>query len=530
MALRFTNALTFGAAAAALAACSPDYTAALTVWTPYAADGAATDTASLSDASDGATADLAELAGEEVESADGLDSFGAVDADGSPTDTAPADAGADTQGYAEVLYDAIQAFDLAAPADLGTNYDPDIWQELPWQPETAVDSQTDSGSVTWPDADAGGGVEIDAQADVAADGQADIEADAATDAAADGFLDAATDAVAEVLDTAPADAADDAAADAAIDTGDDVASDAAGDSWGDAAVELDTTADAETPCGASCDDGEACTADICLDNGQCSHVTQANGSLCAEGTCELGICSRNSPSQAGQSCLTLRQTHGDAQTGVWWLDPDGPFGVWQPYAAWCDMQFLGGGWTLLLKVDAKGQLGYDSPLWTSIATLNPGWPRLDQPEAKLDSYWSVAIGELSVHLTTGNTDKTLVFGLKGTSLFHLIKADKPVTTDLPISAWTGLLAGAQLQSGCTAQGLNVAPGKSAQSLYNYARVRIGVVGNSEGDCFSPDSRLGLGGAGGTCGQDAALTSGNAAGCYGGADSSNLPAFGYVLGR
>ena len=505
MGSRLTKALTLAAVAAALSACSPDYVAATTVWTPLAADSAAADTASPSDSADGESADLSELASEEVEIADGWDGPDAADVDASPSDAGQTDVGADIQGYAEVQYDTVQAFDLGEPADLGGTYDPDIWQELPWQPETAADSQTDSGS----DAEPPGDVQLvdsDVQADAEADAQADAEGDVDTDAQADAEADTG------------ADAQTDAAADSGVDTAT------------DAGANLDSTADAGNPCGASCDDGEPCTADLCLGNGQCSHVTQANGSLCAEGTCQLGICSRNSPSQAGQSCLTLRQSQADAQTGVWWLDPDGPFGVWQPYAAWCDMQFLGGGWTLLIKVDAKGQLGYDSPLWTSIATLNPGWPRIDQPEAKLDSYWSVAISELSVHMATGNIDKSLVFILKGTSLFHLIKDDKLVTPELPISAWGILLTGAQLQSGCMTHGLNVAPGKSAQSLYNYARVRIGVVGNSEGDCFSPDSRLGLGGAGGTCGQEPALTSGNAAGCYSGSETSNLPAFGYVMGR
>ena len=523
---RLTKALTFAAAAAALSACSPDYTAALTVWTPYATDSGAGDTGWPSDTADEASADLAELAGEELEIADGWDVSDAADVDAAPSDAGQTDAGADSQGYAEVQYDTVQAFDLGAPADLGTPYDPDIWEELPWQPETAADSQTDSAGDTQPGDDGQGDVAVDA----ADDAQTDVAVDAADDAKADTDGDADSDAQAD----AEGDVDADAQADAEGDTGADAQTDAAADSWvdtaTDAGADLDSAADAATPCGGSCDDGEPCTADLCLDNGQCSHVAQANGSLCAEGTCELGICSRNSPSQAGQSCLTLRQAQSDAQTGVWWLDPDGPFGVWQPYAAWCDMQFLGGGWTLLIKVDAKGQLGYDSPLWTSIATLNPGRPRIDQPEAKLDSYWSVAISELSVHMATGNIDKALIFSLKGTSLFHLIKDDKPVTPELPISAWGILLTGEQLQSGCMTHGLNVAPGKSAQSLYNYARVRIGVVGNSEADCFSPDSRLGLGGAGGTCGQDAALTSGNAAGCYSGAETNNLPAFGYVLGR
>lgn len=448
------------------------------------------------------------------------------------------------------VFDSVSGYDQLARGDLGQRYDPDVWQELPSPSD--VSAQADVGSDAAPD------LATDAVPDTGADAPAD-QADSAVDASgpddsispvdifdaadeAGASSDGAADSAAEIVADAPpevvtdidtqADTTPDAAMEVAYDA--DASADAGQvDSDADSDADSDSVADADTgpTCTAnSCDDGEPCTVDSCSVGGNCTHFALPTATACMGGSCQQGICSRNTPALAGTSCKQLMQSTAGAQTGVWWLDPDGPFGVWQPYAVWCDMVAEGGGWTLLLKVLAAGELGYDSPLWTSITTLNPGHPRLDEQEGKFDSYWSVPHSELRIGMHVGNQVAWLVLPLQATSLFHLIKDDKPLTTALPTAKWLGLLPGTKMQDGCQAQGLNIDPGKGKTALYNYARVRIGLVGNAESDCQTPDSRIGLGGAGGTCGQSAAMTCGNAAGCFDGALTVNQPAIGYVLAR
>ena len=50
------------------------------------------------------------------------------------------------------------------------------------------------------------------------------------------------------------------------------------------------------------------------------------------------------------------------------------------------------------------------------------------------------------------------------------------------SKWLNLLSGSRLQQYCSGEGINV-----------LSKVRIGIVGNNEHDCATPDSFLGVGG-------------------------------------
>ena len=92
------------------------------------------------------------------------------------------------------------------------------------------------------------------------------------------------------------------------------------------------------------------------------------------------------------------------------------------------------------------------------------------------------------------------------------------------AAWKGLIAGSSLQPNCNAEGFNVAP------LKKWSMVRIGIIGNNENDCGTPDSRLGFGGAGNACGEDAGNTCGNEARCGGDLGNASYKAFGYVFAR
>ncbi len=488
-----------------------------------------------------------------------------------PETVAETAAGPDLPAVADApVFDQFATGDAATAGDLGVApFDASVFAELP-VPDGGVAPELPDGDVAQPVEDApppaetatldsadGASATDTASVDAPSSDQTAAEAGADADAALDGGTDAAqpkdvgpeidggpiadtvgADTPPEVVaDTDGTDAATAEVADSAADTGQEVndvtpaetVQDSQPDSEGDAGSGDATEETSEACIAGSCDDGEPCTQDACQPNGTCSHLTQADGSACVDGTCQLGLCSRNTPQTYGLSCLTLKNTIALAKTGVWWLDPDGPFTPVTPFAAWCDMDGDGGGWTLLVKVASAGsELGYDAPAWTSIATLHPERPRLDHREAKLTSFWSMPFQQLRVGMKSDKQTAWLVATIQASSLFHLLKDDKFVALTVPVSNWLGLLPGAGLQSGCLAVGLNVRP--SGSSPFDYARTRIGVVGNDALDCATPDSRLGIGLGGTTCGQSVAVTAGNAAGCLPSGQVVNKPATGYVFAR
>ena len=59
-------------------------------------------------------------------------------------------------------------------------------------------------------------------------------------------------------------------------------------------------------------------------------------------------------------------------------------------------------------------------------------------------------------------------------------------------------------------------------------MRIGIIGNQENECHSPDSRIGIGGAGTHCGQDNSNSVGNTAKCHPDNGNKNIKSFGYVF--
>jgi hypothetical protein len=90
--------------------------------------------------------------------------------------------------------------------------------------------------------------------------------------------------------------------------------------------------------------------------------------------------------------------------------------------------------------------------------------------------------------------------------------------------WLSLTSVSSLQPNCNFGGMNVDP--TAGSPSN-ARTRLGIVGNEQGDCTSPDSYMGIGNDGATCGLPTYYV-GNSAGCT--ASPTATAAFAYVYVR
>lgn len=263
-----------------------------------------------------------------------------------------------------------------------------------------------------------------------------------------------------------------------------------------------------------CPVGKACTAHSDCVGSVCNTTT---------GSCEYA-----------KSCKALRDAQPGFLSAVYKLEPAGT----APFDAYCDMVTNGGGWTLALK--ANGGLptfGYNQALWTNTAVYNPDKPNFDDTEAKLQTFASVPFSDLMIGIRQAGTTRyaVLAVGISGASLYTMFATGAHTPLSVSRDTWKGLLTTSSLQPNCNKSGLNVVadPGwPDPATVPELARVRIGILGNNETDCQSPDSFIGIGGRANVCAVDSAVTVGNVAGCGGdgGADPFKQIGFGYVYVR
>lgn len=220
------------------------------------------------------------------------------------------------------------------------------------------------------------------------------------------------------------------------------------------------------------------------------------------------------------SCRALKTERPLAPSDVYLI------GAGSGFRAYCDQTADGGGWTLALKVDGREQtFAYDNMIWQDSTTLATASAGLEPVEAKLETFQAIAFTSLRVvfEYPIGSGDqRSVILPVAAPSLRELFAGPAQITT-LGRDAWKGLLGpAASLQLQCNAEGTNVTS--------PVAKVRIGIVGNNEADCATPDSRLGVGGGGSSCVVPDRQTAGNSA-CFE-ADNGDLeaPAFAWVFVR
>jgi hypothetical protein len=225
----------------------------------------------------------------------------------------------------------------------------------------------------------------------------------------------------------------------------------------------------------------------------------------------------------GTTCLAIRDKGGaPQQSRVYLLDPDGEGGV-DPFNAYCEMTEDEGGWTLALKIDGEAStFEYNESLWEDNSTYRPEFPDLDRNEAKLRSFSTIAFKDVRLGMEENGTKRWIKVAVPGfaSSLEKVFVAPSDVPTAIPESEWRKLVEIPSLQPHCKKQGFNIVPTDS-----NRARVRIGILGNDQLDCVSPDSLIGFG-----ADKDHGGPSGNFSRQGGDNGDKTTRTFGYVMVR
>ncbi len=251
------------------------------------------------------------------------------------------------------------------------------------------------------------------------------------------------------------------------------------------------------------------------------------GQVCLEGECV-----------SVTSCRELEQMdeRGTLASGVYELEG----GDSSTYEAYCDMDYMGGGWTLVLKAaGASPTFAWDSPLWANRDTFNAEQADLDRTEARLASWSEVSFDAVIIAMEapigSGVSPLALnraVISIGDDSLFDLMSPGAYVSTALGRDTWLGLVNGSSLQDQCNQEGFNVY--SDVGNVADAVAQRIGIIANETNSCFLADSRLGIGGlSGGTVMANCLISgepTGNFAGCDPKVSPVNIPALGLVFVR
>ena len=151
-------------------------------------------------------------------------------------------------------------------------------------------------------------------------------------------------------------------------------------------------------------------------------------------------------------------------------------------------------------------------------------------ETKLATFWSTPFTQLCVGMKVNNSIRFIPISYNANSLYDIFADGKFRRTIFPRDTWKSLYKDSSLQKNCGRQGFNV-----KDDHKDFARVRIGIIGNNENSCRSSDSFIGFGAPDASqrryCGQSNIVNScGNSAFCGPDNGDKEVRAMGYIFVR
>ncbi|MCP5502973.1 MAG: hypothetical protein H7A25_23935 [Leptospiraceae bacterium] len=199
----------------------------------------------------------------------------------------------------------------------------------------------------------------------------------------------------------------------------------------------------------------------------------------------------NDTTEVRKSCKAVLDDGLSVGDGVYTIDPDGVGGD-APFWAYCDMTTDGGGWTLALKADGtQPTFNYYASYWTTDDLFPTNAldiiPSLTKEEYKSPAFNNLDYSEIRLVMDTSGDVRELKISLSQDSLKTMFQGGY-IPTNFGRAAWKAMVPDSSLQYNCNREGINnVIPGWSLLD-----GVRIGIIGNQENDCASPDSGIGIG--------------------------------------
>ncbi|XP_048585939.1 uncharacterized skeletal organic matrix protein 5 isoform X2 [Nematostella vectensis] len=216
---------------------------------------------------------------------------------------------------------------------------------------------------------------------------------------------------------------------------------------------------------------------LCRDEMSCK-----NGGRCIiTSTNYNGYKCENFSPESVKSCKDIFKKYGRRKDMVYTFHVDS-----KEADVYCHMTSIcgSGGWTLVMKANgSKDTFQYTSQYWSNKIEFNPeaGLTGLDGNETMLSTYWGVPFDQICLGMKVGDDLNWLTLDYNFTSLYDAIADGNFRNLSMARDPWLALIAGSKLQRACGMNGFNPKD-----------MIRIGIIGNHEWDCNTPDSYIGIG--------------------------------------
>jgi len=141
-------------------------------------------------------------------------------------------------------------------------------------------------------------------------------------------------------------------------------------------------------------------------------------------------------------------------------------------------------WTLAGKINGSLKtFAYDKSIWTNNTLLNENDTTLNHTEMKNKAWTNMPFTSIKLVFETNGDKKSIIVPVSGNSLSSLFSGDS-LSTNISRESWKNLISNSSLQSKCNKNGVNIVGGT--------IKLRLGILGNQENDCLTPDSFIGVG--------------------------------------